>query len=150
MAEGEEYADEAEYAENCGELDEDPDIEPEFIAEKFVAEKLVAEKVDASVENEDNKSFVCDICNKSLKTKASLLRHKKNIHSLDKEISEIQCPCCSKTFKTPTNFQKHLKKVHPTYEKTLQGEAHDGPETALGYTDNYSDNVNAKAVASSE
>lgn len=91
--------------------------ESEFIAERFVAAKIPLET------GELDRSTVCDICNKTFKSRANMIRHQK-VHTDLK----IHCPVggCSKNFRITNYLMKHVKKMHPEYKGPIGGEQEEG------------------------
>ncbi|XP_056155725.1 zinc finger protein 436-like [Lampris incognitus] len=67
------------------------------------------QKVVHGLKSQTSKRFVCDVCGKVMKCKASLSRH-AFIHTGQKPFA---CHLCDLRLNRLTNLQQHLKRMHP-------------------------------------
>lgn len=63
---------------------------------------------DQDKESNDEVTFTCDICDKTVSTQTCLNRHRKT-HFLD---AKFQCDKCNLKFNYKTTLKKHLKVIH--------------------------------------
>jgi len=61
------------------------------------------------VENNSNKTFKCDLCNKIFTIKRNLKQHKENVHLLAKD---FKCDQCQKAFKSKKYLKIHKIRFH--------------------------------------
>lgn len=63
---------------------------------------------------DDQKPWLCDVCNHSYADSKRLLNHRRVKHM---EEAKFECPNCPEKFKTPCLLQKHIKYDHESSEQ---------------------------------